>query len=558
MRRRANGILALLLATLVLTGCVGIPTSGDVTVGQKLEEQDSGDFEFFPLAPTEGADREAILAGFVAAFTGSAENFRVAREFLSQSFADDWKPRSGVTVRTALQRFSSVDQTTMEYSVTAAATVDSAGAYRQNGEPVPLTLRFEFVQEDGEWRIDSAPDGIVLADATFRSIFDTHVLYFLGPTDTALVPDLRWFPSGSAALRVVSALLAGPPDWLRGAASTAFPEGTKLVAPSVEVQSGVAIVDLSTAALEADLEERQLMQLQLTRSLAAVPNVRRVSLSVGGTPLDIAELGASAPRSNPQVDSRTVALAGGTFGYVSGGEIAPIAPLSEQIAATGPRGATVSIGSFTAAVLGGEGVSLVRSGDPGTTLLDGRQNLTVPSLDEGHVWSASRSVPGSIRVFDFAGANRDLPTGLPADAEIVSIDVSRDGARIAIFASTPAGPRLQVRAINRDPNSNEFPASLSGPALDVVAASGAAVDASWIDELSVATLVRDQAEGSVVLYQVGGERTSLSGIPPATALVGGNGGSGLRALGESGTILERSGNSWTDTRRAVGFLATQR
>lgn len=558
MHRRGSGILPLLLVALVLTGCVGIPTSGDVTVGQKLEEQDSGDFEFFPLAPTEGADQEAILAGFVAAFTGSAEDFKVARQFLSQSFADEWNPRSGVTVRTALQRFSSVDSTTMEYSVTAAATVDSAGAYRQNGEPVPLTLRFEFVEEDGEWRIDSAPDGIVLADATFRSIFDTHVLYFLGPADTALVPDLRWFPSGSAALRVVSALLAGPPDWLRGAASTAFPEGTKLVAPSVEVQSGVAIVDLSTAALEADLEERQLMQLQLTRSLAAVPNVRRVSLSVGGTPLDIAELGASAPRSNPQVDSRAVGLRDGTFGYVSGDETAPIGPLSERIVATGPRGATVSIGSFTAAVLGSEGVSVVRSGDPGTTLLDGRQNLTVPSLDDGHVWSASLSAPGSIRVFDFAGAFRDLPTGLPADAEIASIDVSRDGARIAIFASTPAGPRLQVRAINRDPDANEFPASLSEPVLDVVAASGVAVDASWVDELSIATLVGDEAEGAVVLYQVGGERTSLSRIPSATALVGGNGRAGLRALGESGTILERSGNSWTDTRRAVGFLATQR
>lgn len=558
MRRRANAILALLAAVLVLTGCVGIPTSGDVTVGQKLEEQDSGDFEFFPLAPTEGADQEAILAGFVAAFTGSAEDFRVAREFLSESFADDWNPRSGVTVRTALQRFSSIDPTTMEYSVAAAATVDAAGAYRQNGEPVPLTLRFEFVQENGEWRINSAPDGIVLADATFRSIFDTHVLYFLGPTDTALVPDLRWFPSGSAALRVVSALLDGPPDWLRGAASTAFPEGTKLVAPSVEVQSGVAIVDLSTAALEADAEERQLMQLQLTRSLAAVPNVRRVSLSVGGTPLEIAELGASAPRSNPQVDSRAVALSDGTFGYVSGDGITPIEPLSEQVVATDPRGATVSVGSFTAAVLGGEGVSVVRSGTPGTTLLDGRRDLIVPSLDDGHVWSVSRSVAGSIRVFDFDGAFRDLPTGLPADAEIVSIDVSRDGARIAIFASTPAGPRLQVRAINRDPDANEFPASLSEPALDVVASSGVAVDATWVDELFVATLVRDQAEGAVVLYQVGGERTSLSRIAPATALVGGNARSGLRALGESGTILERSGNSWTDTRRTVEMLATQR
>jgi len=561
MRDRARATMALLAAalTLMLAGCVGIPTSGSVQIGQALEEQDSGDFEFFPLGPVEGADQEAILSGFVAAFTGSADDFTVAREFLSADFSDEWNPRSGVTVRTSAQRFMTVGDTSMEYSVSAAATVDSAGAYRQNTDPVPVTVPVEFVQEDGEWRISQTRDGIVLADATFRSIFDTHALYFLDPTATSLVPDLRWFPSGSAALRVVSALLAGPPDWLRGAVGTAFPEGTGLVAPSVEVESGVANVDLSPEALAANAAERQLMQIQLTQSLADVPNIRRVSISVSGTPLEVAEPGASAPRANPQVDPRPVALKDGVFGRLVRNGITPIALLGDAVVDTVPSGATIANERVDVAVLGAEGVSIVREGAGGSILLDARADLVTPSLDNaGYVWSASRSNPASIRVFDFAGASTDVPTGLGASATIVSVDVSRDGARIAIFASTPNGPRLLVKAVNRDANANQAPMSLSEAVIDGGAQSGVAIDATWVDELTVATLARAGEQRSVMLYEIGGERTSLSGPPGATAIVGGNGRAGLRILGENGTILARSGNSWTDTGVVVSFLATQR
>jgi len=561
MRDRARATMALLAATLtlMLAGCVGIPTSGSVQIGQALEEQDSGDFEFFPLGPVEGADQEAILSGFVAAFTGSADDFTVAREFLSADFSDEWNPRSGVTVRTSAQRFMTVGDTSMEYSVSAAATVDSAGAYRQNTDPVPVTVPVEFVQEDGEWRISQTRDGIVLADATFRSIFDTHALYFLDPTATSLVPDLRWFPSGSAALRVVSALLAGPPDWLRGAVGTAFPEGTGLVAPSVEVESGVANVDLSPEALAANAAERQLMQIQLTQSLADVPNSRRVSLSVRAPPLQAAQRGASAPRGNPQVDPRPVALKDGVFGRLVRNGITPIALLGDAVVDTVPSGATIANERVDVAVLGAEGVSIVREGAGGSILLDARADLVTPSLDNaGYVWSASRSNPASIRVFDFAGASTDVPTGLGASATIVSVDVSRDGARIAIFASTPNGPRLLVKAVNRDANANQAPMSLSEAVIDGGAQSGVAIDATWVDELTVATLARAGEQRSVMLYEIGGERTSLSGPPGATAIVGGNGRAGLRILGENGTILARSGNSWTDTGVVVSFLATQR
>ena len=561
-RWRSGWIAALLATALVAvpTGCAGIPSSGPVIIGQDIDEQDSGDFEFFPARPMAGASQEEILRGFVAAFTGSADNFGVARSFLSIDFADDWNPRSTVTVRSSTEQFLPAGENTMEYSINAAAVVDSTGAYRQNNSPQPLTLQFAFVQENDEWRISAASDGIVLSDATFRSIYGKHALYFLDPTGTRLVPDLRWFPGGTTArLRVVSALLDGPPPWLRGAVRTAFPDGTQLEAPSVEVESGVATVDLSTEALTASVSERQLMQLQLTASLENIASIREVSISVSGSPLSIPELAFSPPQANPLVDARAVVFKDGGFGYLARDNIATLGELSDKVVETGPRGATIADSVDTVAVLGASGVSIVRDGDVPTVLLDARADLITPSLDnDGYVWSASRSDPSSLRVIDYSGAAVDIPTGLPADARIASIDVSRDGARIAILLATSTGPRLIVTAINRNPTGDRAPVGLSEAILDANSQAGEAIDATWVDNLSIATLAVTGSQGSVTLHEVGGERTSLGLLDAATSLVGGNGEAGLRAVGASGTVLARSGIGWTDLGIVVSFIATQR
>ncbi len=556
MRRWFSTVIAV-LSVAALAGCVSIPTTGSVTVGQTLAEEGSG-VEFLPFGPLPGATQEEILRGFVEAFNGSAEDYRVARQFLSTGFSDEWNPRSNVTVRSGPERFVAIDDDTMEYALNATATVDATGAYRQNDAPVPQMLRFDFVQEDGEWRIAQASDGIVLSEAIFGQLFDEHAIYFLDPTNDYLVPDVRWFPGGSSTLRIVSALLAGPPAWLQGAVRTAFPDGTQLATPKVEVQSGVALVDLTTDALAADQRERQLMQLQLTASLANVPNIRRVSISVGGAPLTIPDPGGSI-RADPQVDPRLLVLKDGEFGYLANGEVSPMEQLSAKLIATDPRGATVSSDEDAAAVLGAEGVSVVQAGDIPSTLLDTRTDLAVPSLDDyGYVWVASRSDPTTLTAYTFAGEGFPVATGLPAGPEIVSIDVSRDGARIAILLATTTGPRLVVKAINRDPNASQLPIGLSEAALDANVQLGDAIDATWVDELTVATLTDIGGQASALRFELGGARSSLGQPASATALVGGNGEDSLRALSPDGTVLERSGNGWTDTGIEVSFIATQR
>src|SRR5690606_24623128 len=139
----------------------------------------------------------------------------------------------------------------MEYVFATRAGLDEFGSYNANPLETQV-LSYSFVQENGEWRISSAPAGIVLAESTFRTIFSQHSLYFYDLTLTRLVPDQRWFPGGSTGTRIVTALLGGVPEWLEGAVVSQFPEGTALApGTTVTIDASVAHVDLTAEAASA-------------------------------------------------------------------------------------------------------------------------------------------------------------------------------------------------------------------------------------------------------------------------------------------------------------------
>jgi hypothetical protein len=560
-RRRfglAAGVAALTLA--VLTACVGIPDSGPVNGGLSLSEVGGGaNITFNPEGPQRDASQESILKGFVASFTSATGGYAVAKKFLTSAFANKWDPRVSVQVRSGAPHITQVDDSTLAYSFATVATVDSLGAYTQNNQS--FTLPFAFVREGGQWRISAAPDGIVLADQTFERIFKQYTLYFLDPENQFLVPDLRWFPSGAAATRIVNAVLAGPPDWLKGAAFSRFPDGTQLsdAGSVITPVEGVAQIDLSKEAQSASVKERQYMYLQLTESLRSVSNISRVSLSIQGTPVQVVDLGAAAPQVDTTVDSQALVLQKNQFGFYSNNRVAALAGLSAKVLTLQPRAATLSSDQQTVAVLGAAGVSVVRRGTATPTLVDSRPGLIAPSLDEyGYLWSVPAGDPNAITVFDSSGVAHSLSPKLPAGSQMVSLEVSREGARVLMLLSTPTGPRVIVAAILRDEKLQ--PTSIGPAILDVSLASGVAVDATWVDQWTVATLVTGDGASKVELYAIGGQKTSMASLEPSTQIVGGNKGKdGLRVLGrDDSAIYTWGGSSWQSSKVSVDFIATQR
>jgi hypothetical protein len=565
LRRMLAGA-AIVVAAGVLSACVGIPASGPVVEGPTIDKAVRVPSVYQPEGPTAGADQEQIVRGFIAAFVGPQNDYKVARQFLTTEFSGKWEPRSSVLVRSGGFSFTSVDENTMTYSFKTRAAVDATGSYTEASTPLPQTLTYTLVKEGKQWRISDAPSGIVLSDGTFPNVFSSQTLYFFDPSLQHLVPDLRWFPSGTAPTRIVNALLAGPPPWLqKGVVTSVFPDGTGLTSPKVVlVSSGVARIDLSSEALTAKDRERQLMKLQLTASLSGLASVRSLDITAEGAPYPIPDSGGDVPEFQRQVDGRAAVLRDGQFGYYANGKVTPIDQVSAGVLSVGlpgapPTAATVDAKRSAAAVLGAGGVYAVRSGEPKAVLVDDRPGLIAPTLDGfGYVWSVPADNPAAIRVFGPDNAPHDLAPTLPTDSRIVSFDVSRDGARIAVLLETDSGPRVIVAGIIRDAGQRSVPTTLGAPILDVVAESGTAVDATWLDELSVATLTSADDVTTVTRYQVGGMNSSMGRPGDGISIVGGNDSDNLRVLDADHVIDVPRGSSWSSTEVKVDFVATQR
>lgn len=563
LRKRTRGSAAALVAmsvTLAVTSCVGIPASGPVEAGPEFNEITQADTIFNPIGPQPGAEPLGILEGFIDAFTGTQGDYAVARQFLASGFQAEWDPRHSVAIRTGTEAFRVVDGHTLEYTFMTRAGLDEHGSY--TASPLETqTLSYTFVQEKGEWRISQAPPGIVLAESTFRTIFSQHSLYFFDLALIRLVPDQRWFPGGTTATRIVSALLEGVPPWLEGAVVSQFPEGTALTpGTAVTLDASVARVDLSAEAASANPRQRQLMKLQLSESLASVSTVGSVELSVSGTSLAIEPIGADSPMVDPRVDARPLILKDGEFGYAAGDELTPITQLSDKVVELGATSVTLSVLGNSAAVLTEDGsVWTVRGGSIPPRQVDTRPSLVPPSFDDyGYTWSIPRHEPDALLVFDFEGTAYPVVTGLPGPAEVVSIDVSRDGTRVAVLLQSIVGPRLIVAAVVRDATQGYVPTALGPPILDALLEPGVAIDATWVDESSVATLEVADDVYATMLYDVGGFALPLGRAEPARAIVGGNGRTGIRLLGVDGSLSSPRGSGWQRTNVTAEFIATQR
>ncbi len=120
-----------------------------------------------------------------------------------------WNPRAGVTVyRPGDRALRQVSEGEYVLSVTPVATVDEAGDLAVAGDAGDISLPFTLArQDDGQWRITKAPDGVVLDRNRFERVYSSYDLQFFDPSWTYLVPDTRWFPMQYAATSIAEALV---------------------------------------------------------------------------------------------------------------------------------------------------------------------------------------------------------------------------------------------------------------------------------------------------------------------------------------------------------------
>lgn len=572
MRKGTNAVAAVAaLACLVTLGaCAQIPTSGPVRVGTADVEM-RVDFAMLPQGPTVGAAPRSIVSGFLGAAvaaTTSPKEFETAREFLTEEAANTWDPYASVRVvreppvpdpleiDTEIQGEQTVE---VVVRATTIATLDTAGAYTEVGDPRELGYRFMLTNAGGEWRISGLDNGVLVPANLFANQYRATRLYFAAEEDTkSFVPDLRWFPRQSWRRAAVEQLLAGPPEWLQGATRSLVPEGTQLASPSIRDTDGdePVAIRLSEQISTAPAAQRAVIAAQISATLSegsgrTVP----VHLFSGTNRLSVDETKVNLPATIVQA----MTLQGDQLYRIEDGQLvehavpADLSTLDPTALAVSPATAPIVMRDGTDRIVS------VSSDDEGVPVeLIVGPDLAAPSVDKfGNTWTSGGT--GELRVSTKAVEEVTVEPDWLSGRKVVSVSVSPEGSRIAVVSQAPTGTQVQVAGIVRD--DDDVPVDLAPP-VSVAAPVARVEEARWSGLTTLALLASDGEGMSGVwtagvggLAGAGGQSKQLPGLTDVEQLAAGVTDQGIMVITKEGDLEHEETGVWQPLAEDVDLVA---
>jgi len=545
--RLRNGLA--ILAVIVVTGCGGVPDSGDVHLGRALpavgSADDAFDFDVKALPPPwrSGMSPDEVVSGFLRAVVNGDGDYAIARSYLSSGAARTWDPVRSITMYDALQVKLSGAGSVRSVRLRAVRTgaVDDRGDFDPTRGTIDSALG--LARLDGQWRIDRVPPGVLLSTLDAQRFVRLARVYYPNRAGSALVPEQTFVRTTQAgfATALIRTLLAGPGRWLGPAVARVAPAGTALIG-NVPVVDGVADVNLSPAARQATPEQLERLSAAVVWTLRQVPDIGSVRLLIDGSSLSLPGVGVTqAVTAWPAYDPAAV-VSGPTL-FVAGGEIHA---LNGSVSSLSGRRNVVAVAESTTADV----VAVVRrvragmalaTGPVGGTLMDRltATAMTAPSVDaDGNAYAVTTG-PAGRRVMAVlrSGAVRQVSveTGVVA-AGISSLRVSRDGARVAAVA----GGRLLVGRVQPGP---------TGPMLtgfrNVLPDAADVSGVSWLDAGDVIATVRSgRLTRGLVVTDVDGyadRSVSIDGVRGQPVGVAAAPGRSLLVTVAGGTLWSESG-----------------
>lgn len=552
MNRRILTLVAALATLLALSGCAGLPTSSPVQPGVPASgDGGAPDFVNRPDPPKAGGTPEEIVTGFIRAGSGPSDNWLVARQYLTPD--NSWRPNAGVVIDTGQRTYTddTSDNGTLTLSLTQTAQIDAAGSYAPT-ETGSTRLPFELVKQNGEWRISRAPDGVVMTQNVFLSVYRRYSLMFFDPSWTYLVPDVRWFPTVNAPSSITRALLAGPSPWLAGAVNPAVPDS--IAPPSAVPQvSGVAQVELGASAVGIDRTTLDRIQTQLAASLASA-GVTEVQLLAGGTPLNASRVSTASTG----VSGSALVLTGQSFGFLSGDSVDPLPGLSDAVLAlpSAPTAIQVAPSQTVAAARLTSGTVVRVSSDRPFAEVDARSGMIDPTIDRyGWVWTVPHDAPAALRATGDAGTPVTVQNAWNGASAVTAMAVSRDGTRIAALVESGGRTFVWVKGIVR--TADGTPTTLGSQVLEVAAAPGIGRGLTWLDDANLGVLTTGDEQPVMIEQPVGGPGSTVAAPVDSVAIAGGGSTATVRLRDGAGALYVKRGTNWNQTGSGITVLATQ-
>jgi len=550
--RRLSG-LAALVAVLAVSGCAALPTSGPVhsanpqiPVGYSVDVLAEG--------PVEDASAQEIVEGFLrAAAYGFSDDFAVARLYLADGIDEVWDPGAQVRVYSAAKNPGLAIGTDGGLSVTIdqVAYVDREGRYTETTDS-PSTSSFTLVRDGrDQWRIAALQDGLLISDLNFKQTFSASPLWFLAADYSSLVPDVRWYPLEGRATALVEGLLGGPSGWLQSAVTTAFPTATRLAGGGVRVADGLAVVDLSGHALNAEEDQRALMLAQLETTLSSIADVTGVGITVNGAAFAAGDPGQDLVL--PQSVSSPVMLADGALVRWNGRELAVVAG-AEDLTALEPSHPAVpfeGVSAPTVMLSGANRLVTVPTSERPSVVLVEAPDLVPPSIDRyGWIWTASAQNAGTLVVVTGDGVVGTVSAPWLAGRRVEHVRVSADGARVVVVSRTDAATRIELAAVVRDRSGMP---TMTGEPLQIGESLTMVADVSWVDQSTLAVLGSQLADAAnqVRLLQIGGPTTTLQLVEDAVSLTSNRNARSIVVATSDGRLYVRNGIGWREVAQSI-------
>ena len=453
-RTRVVALTALLV--LALSGCLRMPTEGPVVSAEPQAAGDSETGAFYePRSPEEGATPDEIVFGFLEAMKATPVRTSIAAEYLSKGAQRAWSPEKGTLTYADLDQPEG--QVEVSVQLIGGQAYDLRGAWSRRLGEREARVRFPMILEGEEWRIDSAPDALIVPERWFGDWFERASLHFFDPTQSTLVPEPVFVPGGDQmATALVRGLLAGAPD--PAVSRGAFPPGARLAMSSVPIdERGVAEVVLDGVSGTVDDVVTQEMVAQLVWTLRQEPRVRAIRLTIEGSPVTLpggereisvdvgqgfSPTGASSSRDLFALqDGRLVRGDFGSFSPTTGPfGVAPSGLRSVGVTPEGDVAVGITRGGARALL------APVSQGEPVVEVLAGAQNLLPPRFDlAGRLWLVDRTTAGA-RVLVRDGEGPAVPVAVPgiSGERVSAFLVSRDSSRLVAVLRGPRRDRLVV------------------------------------------------------------------------------------------------------------------
>ncbi|MEP9364238.1 LpqB family beta-propeller domain-containing protein [Nocardioides sp. CN2-186] len=460
MRRPAlAGVAA--VAALLLTGCVQMPDSGPVTESHSDTRVSAGSGVYInPRPPQQGASTTDIVRGFLAAMQATPIQTKTAREFLSDEAAASWDPQQQ-TVTYAVPPTPRETQDGVAVTLDEPDRLDSRGAWQGELPVGQRTIRFPMVLVDGEWRIDAAPNALIVPEGWFEDNYQPVSLYFFDPTASILAPEPVYVPRGQTlASTLTRSLLLGPGDGMDRVIQSFIPSGLKIAVGVAVSDDGIANISLTGDAGTLTSDAVGLMMAQFAWTLRQDPSVTGIKVSIDGEPLPLpggmssyridggAEYDPAGFRASPLLYGlRDGVLASATTGALT----AVSGPMGTD--ALGLRSVGVDVDATTAAGVTDDGRSVIEA--PVSSSDDGRPrtvfngtDLLAPRWDfADRMWLVDQTADGAevSWVRDGRSATVDVP-GVTGE-QVRAFLVSRDGTRFVAVVRRPSGDSLMISRI---------------------------------------------------------------------------------------------------------------